>query len=101
MADRLTKTDVLHVAKLARLQLTDEQAERYQGQLTTVLEHFAKLGELDVDGVEPMAHPIGLVNRLDDDHAQPSMPTESVLGNAPAVEGDFIAVPKVLDDSGG
>ena len=67
MAQRLSIDEVRHVAKLARLRLTDEQLERYRGQLSAVLDHIAKLSELDVEGVEPMAHPSDLTNRLDDD----------------------------------
>ncbi len=98
MPQRLTLEEVFHVARLARLRLDDEQAELYRGQLSSVLEHVAKLGELDVEGVEPMAHPSDLVNRLDDDVPAPSMPAGPLLAVAPAVEGPFIAVPKVLAD---
>ncbi len=98
MAQRLSIDEVRHVAKLARLRLTDEQLERYRGQLSTVLDHIAKLSELDVEGVEPMAHPSDLTNRLDDDVPGPLLTRETVLGLAPATEGDYLAVPKVLVD---
>jgi len=101
MTDRLTRSDVERVAELARLRLSEEQIEQYQLQLSTVLEHFATLSELELDDVEPLAHPIDLVNRLGRDKPQPSLPTDEVLRNAPAVEGPFFAVPKVLEDSGG
>ena len=98
MTDRLSLDEVRHVAKLARLQLTDDQLEQYRGQLSTILDHIAKLNELDVEGVEPMAHPGDLTNRLDADEACASLDLEQVLSIAPATEGHFLAVPKVLTD---
>lgn len=89
---------VRHVAKLARLRLSESQLQQYQTQLSTVLEHIAKLQELDVDGVEPMAHPTDLTNRLDDDEPATPLPLEDVLRNAPAVQDRFVAVPKVLEE---
>ena len=96
MADRLSLDEVRHVARLARLRLTDEELERYRGQLLTVLDHIAKLNELDVEGVEPMAHPSDLVNRLDDDRVAESMEPQRLLALAPAVVPPYLAVPKVL-----
>ena len=102
MAERLSLDEVRHVAKLARLRLSDEQLEEYRGQLSSVLDHIASISELDVEGVEPMAHPSDLVNRLDEDVPAPSFDAKTVLERAPAVEGEFIAVPKVLAaDEGG
>lgn len=101
MAEQFTDANVRHVAKLARLHLDDQQIRLYRDQLATVLEHVQKLGELDLDGVEPLSHPIDLTNNLADDVVQPSMPIDDAMRNAPQVEGPFIAVPKVLADSGG
>ena len=98
MPDRLSLDEVRHVAKLARLRLTDEQLEKYRGQLSAVLDHIAKLSELDVEGVEPMAHPSDLVNRLDDDNVSEPLAVEKVLAIAPATEQGYLAVPKVLAD---
>ena len=94
----LSLSEVAHVAKLARLKLDDRQLEQYRVQLSTVLAHIAKLKELDVTGVEPLAHPTELVNRLDDDVIATALSIEQVLVNAPAVEDHFLAVPKVLED---
>jgi aspartyl-tRNA(Asn)/glutamyl-tRNA(Gln) amidotransferase subunit C len=94
----LSLEEVAHVAKLARLQLNAQQLEQYRVQLSSVLTHIAKLKELDVTNVEPLAHPTELVNRLDDDEVLSSMPIEQVLMNAPAVEDRYLAVPKVLDE---
>jgi aspartyl-tRNA(Asn)/glutamyl-tRNA(Gln) amidotransferase subunit C len=101
MPEPLSAAEVAHVAKLARLRLTDDRIETFRGQLSSILVHIAKLNELNVDGVEPMAHPLDMSNRLDEDIPAPLMPIEDLLRNAPAVEGRFLAVPKVLGDGGG
>ncbi len=96
MPERLSLDEVRHVAKLARLRLTDAELEQYRGQLSTVLEHIAKISELDVQDVEPMAHPGDITNRLDDDVPAASLSPRQVLSIAPATEGPYLAVPKVL-----
>lgn len=104
MPDPLTMDEVRHVAKLARLSLSEAQLESYRTQLSAVLDHVAMLGRLDLEGVEPMTRPTPpdhamSVNRLDDDTVEPSMPIEMLLHNAPqgAIVADrYIAVPKVL-----
>lgn len=88
--------EVEKVAKLARLELNEEQLELYSGQLSSILEHIAELEKFDVDGVDPMAHPIPLNNRLDDDVPEEPMPVDALLANAPEVVEPFISVPKVL-----
>ncbi len=98
MPQRLTLDEVRHVAKLARLQLTDEQLQQYRSQLSSVLEHIAKLSELNVEGVEPMAHPSDVTNRLDEDTVGESMPTKQLLAMAPAMQDHYLAVPKVLGE---
>lgn len=94
----LTLDEVRHVARLARLQLDEAQLEQYRTQLSAILDHIEKLSELDVTGVEPLAHPTNIANRLDDDEVAPPMPLDDLLRNAPSVEGRFLAVPKVLAD---
>ena len=84
------------MARLARLHLDDATIESYRTQLASVLTHIARLGNVDTAGVDPMAHPLDTVNRLDDDEPGPVLSVDQVLMNAPAREGDFIAVPKVL-----
>ncbi|MFO0827285.1 MAG: Asp-tRNA(Asn)/Glu-tRNA(Gln) amidotransferase subunit GatC [Phycisphaerales bacterium] len=100
-ARALSVADVLHVAKLARLRLDAPEAEQYRGQLAAILGHIAQLNAVDVGDSEPMAHPLPMTNRLDDDVPVPSMPIDDLLRNAPAVEGRFLAVPKVLGEGGG
>ncbi len=96
MAQHLSLDEVRHIAKLARLKLGDDELEQFRGQLSSVLDHVARLNELDVGGVEPMYQPSDLVNRLDDDVVEPSLDTGAVLSMSPATEAAFLAVPKVL-----
>jgi aspartyl-tRNA(Asn)/glutamyl-tRNA(Gln) amidotransferase subunit C len=92
----LTAAQVTHVAKLARLEVSAERIEQYRTQLAAVLGHIAQLDAVDLAGVEPMAHPFESHNRLAEDVPVDGLPIEAVLMNAPAVEGRFLAVPKVL-----
>lgn len=89
--------EIRHVAQLARLRLSDQELELYRTQLSSILDHIAKIGELNVDGVEPMAHPSDLTNRLDDDVVEEALPRDVLLALAPEVEDSFLSVPKVLD----
>ena len=95
--DRLDEAQVRHVAKLARLKLADADIARYATQLTGILGYVAQLKTVDVTGVEPMAHPLPLKNVLRADVVGPSLTVEQVLANAPATDGPYFAVPKVLD----
>jgi aspartyl-tRNA(Asn)/glutamyl-tRNA(Gln) amidotransferase subunit C len=84
---------VLHVARLARLALTDEEVERLGAQLNAILEAVGKVSELDLEGVEPTAHPLDLVNVWAEDEPSPSLSVEDALGNAPDRESGFFKVP--------
>jgi aspartyl-tRNA(Asn)/glutamyl-tRNA(Gln) amidotransferase subunit C len=92
----LSRSDVEHVAHLARLGMTSEELVRLEGQLNQILERYLKLAELDTDAIPPTAQTIELENILRDDVATPSLPVDVVLGNAPAREGDFVIVPPIL-----
>ena len=92
----LTRADVAHVAHLARLGLTDEELARLEGQLNGILDQYAILQELDTASIPPTAQTIELENILRPDVAEPSMPIEAVLANAPETEGTFIVVPAIL-----
>ena len=96
MSQKITENDVRHVAKLSRLRLSDEEVAHFTGQLGAILEYIAKLNELDVEGVEPMAHPLDLVNVLREDVEQPGIAVEAALANAPQQSPPFFKVPKVL-----
>jgi aspartyl-tRNA(Asn)/glutamyl-tRNA(Gln) amidotransferase subunit C len=89
----IDRDDVLHVARLARLELTDAEVERMTGELSKVLESIQKIGELDLDGVPPTSHVVEVSNALRPDEPRPSLPREEALAAAPAVAGDGFAVP--------
>jgi aspartyl-tRNA(Asn)/glutamyl-tRNA(Gln) amidotransferase subunit C len=97
----LSRSDVEHVAFLARLGLTDEELDRFQGQLNHILDQYAKLAELDTEAIPPTAQTIELENILRDDVVTPSLPAEAVLGNAPARSGEFVVVPPILGGDAG
>ena len=96
MARRLSRDDVLHVARLARLDLTDEEVERYTEQLAAVLGHAADIEALDTSGVPPTAHPLPLENVLREDEVSPSLDRQEVLDQAPAAESGRFRVPPIL-----
>jgi aspartyl-tRNA(Asn)/glutamyl-tRNA(Gln) amidotransferase subunit C len=99
MADRITPEDVAHVARLARLELTEEELERFTGQLDAVLDHAADVAALDTAGVPPTAHPLPLRNVLRDDAPRPGLDREEVLAQAPAVEDGRFLVPRILGEA--
>jgi aspartyl-tRNA(Asn)/glutamyl-tRNA(Gln) amidotransferase subunit C len=89
----ITRDEVLHVARLARLELTEEEVGRFTEQLSAILEAVAKVSELDLSDVEPTAHPLDLVNVWAEDEPRPSIALEEALANAPEREGGFFKVP--------
>jgi aspartyl-tRNA(Asn)/glutamyl-tRNA(Gln) amidotransferase subunit C len=89
----ITKEEVLHVARLARLELSDHEIDRFTGQLSAILEAVAKVSELDLSDVEPTAHPLDLVNIWAEDDPRPCLSLDDALANAPEREGGFFEVP--------
>jgi aspartyl-tRNA(Asn)/glutamyl-tRNA(Gln) amidotransferase subunit C len=89
----ITREEVLHVAKLARLELTDDEVERLTEQLGAILEAVSKVSELDLSDVPPTSHPLELVNAWAPDEPRPSLSLDEVFANAPAREGDLFKVP--------
>jgi aspartyl-tRNA(Asn)/glutamyl-tRNA(Gln) amidotransferase subunit C len=89
----ISREQVEHVAKLARLALTDEELARFGAQLDAILEAVGKVSELDLGDVEPTAHPLDLVNVWGEDDPRPSLPVEDALANAPERDGNFFRVP--------
>jgi aspartyl-tRNA(Asn)/glutamyl-tRNA(Gln) amidotransferase subunit C len=86
----LSRDQVLHVARLARLELTDDEVERYSGELSKVLDYIEKIEELDLEDVEPTSHVVDVENALRPDEPRPSWPREAVLEAAPdAADGGF------------
>ena len=89
----IDREQVLHVARLARLELSDEDVERMSGELTGILGHIEKIGELDLDGVPQTSHEVEVTNALRADEPRPSWPREELLDAAPAVRDDGFEVP--------
>lgn len=96
---RITRDDVAHVARLARLSVSEEELDLFTGQLAAVLDHADDVAALDTAGVPPTAHPLPLQNVLRDDVPRPSLDRAEVLAVAPAVEADRFRVPPVLGEA--
>ena len=92
----LSRSDVEHVAHLARLGLTDDELARLEGQLNHIVDQYAALTQLDTEHIPPTAQTIELENILRDDVARPSLDPEAVLANAPERDGDSFVVPAIL-----
>lgn len=93
----LTREDVRKVAQLARLALRPDEEERYTQQLGQILHYVERLQELDVTGVEPMAHAVPQPALERPDEVRPSLPREVAMGNAPQPLGEGLAVPKIIE----
>jgi aspartyl-tRNA(Asn)/glutamyl-tRNA(Gln) amidotransferase subunit C len=89
----IDREQVLHVARLARLQLNDDEVTKIAGELSSILEHIEKIGELDLDGVPPTSHAVEVSNALRPDEPRPCLPREVVLAQAPDVADDGFRVP--------
>jgi aspartyl-tRNA(Asn)/glutamyl-tRNA(Gln) amidotransferase subunit C len=89
----ITREEVLHVAKLARLELTDDEVERLTGELSAILEAVSKVSELDLSDVPPTSHPLELVNGFGEDEPRESLSLDRAFANAPQREGDLFRVP--------
>ena len=101
MATPITEDNVRHVAKLSRLNLTEEEIHRFTEQLGAVLQHIDQLSEVDVENVEPLAHPMHVTNVLREDQEQAGWPNEAMLANAPDKDEPFFKVIKVLGEGSG
>jgi aspartyl-tRNA(Asn)/glutamyl-tRNA(Gln) amidotransferase subunit C len=95
----VTVKDVEHVAKLARLEFSDAEKEKFTHQLNDILKYVEKLNELDTTNVEPLAQVVELSNVFREDVAKPSLPVEDVLANAPSRTEKFFKVPKTVKQS--
>jgi aspartyl-tRNA(Asn)/glutamyl-tRNA(Gln) amidotransferase subunit C len=91
----LGRNDVAHVARLARLELSDAELDTFTEQLASVLAHAADVSALDLSGVAPTSHPLPLVNVLREDEPRPGLDRSEVLAQAPAVEDDRFRVPRI------
>ena len=96
----ITIQDVEHIAKLARLRLTEEEKLRFQKELGKIIEYFDQLKKLNTEGVPPTTHVVPLENVLREDKVTPSLPVEEALANAPDRKGNYFRVPKVVEKEG-
>jgi aspartyl-tRNA(Asn)/glutamyl-tRNA(Gln) amidotransferase subunit C len=94
----ISRADVDHVARLARLALTDAEKERMREQLNAILAHIDALRAVDTAGVEPTSHAVPVVNVMRDDAPRPCLPQAEALANAPDRAGDFFRVPRIIED---
>lgn len=93
----ITIKDVEHVAKLARLNLTEEQTEKFSKQLGDILEYVEQLNEVDTQGIEPMAHSVPIYNVMREDEVVQDLTRDEILSNAPLEEDGYFVVPKIGD----
>ncbi len=98
MSQPISRDDVAHVARLARLRLTEDELDQFTGQLAAVLAHAADVEALDVTGIEPTAHPLPLRNVMRADIVRPSIDRAEVLASAPSVEAGQFRVPSILGE---
>ena len=98
MSERITRDEVIHVARLARLELTDAEIDEFTGQLGDILEHAADVEALDVGDIEPPSHPLPMTNVLRADVRRPSLDREEFLAHSPAAEAGQFRVPPILGE---
>ena len=94
----ISRDDVAHVARLARLALTDAELERMREQLNAILAHIDALRAVDTTGVEPTSHAVPQFNVMRDDEPRPCFPREDMLANAPDRSGEFFRVPRIIEE---
>ena len=97
MPAKIGPEKVRQVARLARINLSQDEVQQFAGQLSDILAYVEQLNELDTDGVEPTTHPLRMSNVFRPDRIGQSLTSEQALANAPQRQGDFFAVPKVLE----
>ena len=91
---RITRDEVLHVARLARLELSDDEVVKFQEQLSDILEAVSKVSELDLSDVPPTAHPLEIANTWAEDVPRDCLPLDDVFANAPDRDGDYFRTPQ-------
>jgi aspartyl-tRNA(Asn)/glutamyl-tRNA(Gln) amidotransferase subunit C len=94
----IERRDVEHVARLARLALTDAELEKMREQLNGILAYIEKLNALDTRDVEPTSHAVPMVNVMRDDAPGPCLPRDEALANAPDRADEFFRVPRIIED---
>ena len=98
MGGKITRKEVEHVARLARLELSEDEKETMTRQLDSILGCNEKLNELDISQVEPTSHVIPMVNVMREDEVRPSLSPDDALANAPDREDAFFRVPRIIED---
>jgi aspartyl-tRNA(Asn)/glutamyl-tRNA(Gln) amidotransferase subunit C len=96
---RLTREEVLHVARLARLAFTEDEVDRFTAQLSAILDHAARVSEVAADDVPPTSHALPLVNVLRDDVVGECLPQSKALSTAPEVEDGRFKVPRIIEEA--
>jgi aspartyl-tRNA(Asn)/glutamyl-tRNA(Gln) amidotransferase subunit C len=94
----ISRQDVEHVARLARLRLSDAELERMRAELDAILGYIDKLAALDTEGVPPTSQAVPLTNVMREDEVRPSFPLDAMLANAPDRVGDLFRVPRIIED---
>ena len=94
----IDEREVEHVARLARLTLTEAEKARMREQLARILTYMDKLRALDVADVEPTSHAVPMVNIMRDDEVQPCLPRDAMMANAPDPAGEHFRVPRIIED---
>jgi aspartyl-tRNA(Asn)/glutamyl-tRNA(Gln) amidotransferase subunit C len=92
----ISREEVMHIAKLARLQLSEDEIKRFQIELGKIIEYFDQLKKLDTENVPPMTHAVPLENVLREDQVKESLPAEEALQNTPEKKNSYFQVPKVV-----
>jgi len=95
---KISLEEVEHVARLARLELSEADKERMRRELDRILSYIDKLRALDTEGVEPTSHAVPMTNVMREDATRPSFPHDEMLANAPERSGDFFRVPKIIEE---
>ena len=90
---RITRDEVLHVARLARIELSDDEVAKFQEQLANILDAVSKVSELDLSDVPPTAHPLEIANAWAEDVPRDCLPLDEVFANAPDRDGDYFRTP--------
>ena len=94
----ITRAEVAHLARLARLDLAEDELDHYAEQLDVILTSVARVSEVAADDIPPTSHPVPLVNVTRPDVARPGLPREQTLAAAPAIEDDRFRVPRILEE---
>ena len=93
----VSKEDVKHIAKLSKLNLTEEELEKYTNELSSIVDFANELSNINVDGIKPTAHILDIKNVFRKDEVQPSYDREEILKNAPSKDAGCVSVPKVVE----